>query len=98
MPVLSSVDREKFGVLRLTHVATRFEELLKERASHYSTPEEVVLTAVDVVVELRRTNGIEKPMRQSGFPIPDTFSCRNQLCAGTKKRHGSDEELRNPRP
>jgi len=69
--VFTSVDHEKFRALRITHVATRFEELIKDEANDDATPEELFLTAVDEALELRRSSRIEKLIRQAGFPLPE---------------------------
>ncbi len=45
--VFTSADHEKFGALRITNVATRFEELINDEANDDATPEELFLTAVD---------------------------------------------------
>lgn len=69
-PVFSSVDYDKFRALRITQVALQFEELLKDEHNDARTPEELFLTAVDEALELRRSNRIDKLIRQAGFPIP----------------------------
>lgn len=69
--VFTSVDHEKFRALRITHVATRFEELIKDEANDEATPEELFLTAVNEALELRRSSRIEKLVRQAGFPLPE---------------------------
>jgi len=68
--MFSSVDYEKFRALRITHVAARFEELMKDEGNHELTPEQLFLTAVDDSLELRRANRIERLTRQACFPIP----------------------------
>jgi DNA replication protein DnaC len=67
----TSVDYDKFRALRVTHVATRFEELIGDEANDDLTPEQLFLTAVDDALETRRVNKIEKLIRQAGFPIMD---------------------------
>ncbi len=68
-PVFSSVDYDKFRALRITQVALQLEELLKDDGNDTKTPEELFLTAVDDALELRRSNRIDKLIRQAGFPI-----------------------------
>lgn len=68
--MFTSVDYEKFRALRITHVASRFEELIKDESNDELTPEQLFLTAVDDTLDLRRANRIEKLIRQAGFPIP----------------------------
>jgi hypothetical protein len=64
--VFTSVDHEKFRSLRITHVATRFEELIKGEANDDATPEELFLTAVDEALELSRSSRIEKLVHKAG--------------------------------
>jgi DNA replication protein DnaC len=68
--VFTSVDYDKFRTLRITHVATRFEELIGDEANDELTPEQVFLTAVDDALEARRAARIDKRIRAAGFPIP----------------------------
>jgi DNA replication protein DnaC len=68
--MFTSVDYEKFRALRITHVATRFEELIKDEGNDGLTPEQLFLTAVDDALDMRRANRVEKLIRQAGFPIP----------------------------
>lgn len=68
--MFTSIDHEKFRALRITHVATRFEELINDEGNDQLTPEQLFLTAVDDALDMRRANKIEKLIRQAGFPIP----------------------------
>jgi DNA replication protein DnaC len=68
--IFTSVDYDKFRALRITHVATRFEELLNDETNDEATPENLFLTAVDDALQARRANKIEKLIRAAGFPIP----------------------------
>ena len=68
--MFTSIDHEKFRALRITHVATRFEELIRDESNDQLTPEQLFLTAVDDALDMRRANRIEKLIRQAGFPIP----------------------------
>lgn len=68
--MFSSVDYDKFRALRITQVATQFEELLKDDNNDGRTPEELFLTAVDEALEVRRSNRIDKLIHQARFPIP----------------------------
>ncbi len=68
--MFTSIDHEKFRALRITHVATRFEELINDESNDQLTPEQLFLTAVDDALDMRRANRIEKLIRQAGFPIP----------------------------
>lgn len=66
----TSIDYDKFRALRVTHVATRFEELITDEANDQFTPEQLFLTAVDDALEQRRINQVDKLTRQAQFPIP----------------------------
>lgn len=67
----TSIDYDKFRALRVTHVATRFEELIADEANDTLTPEQLFLTAVDDALELRRAHKVDKLIRHARFPIPD---------------------------
>lgn len=67
----TSIDYDKFRALRVTHVATRFEELITDEANDEFTPEQLFLTAVDDALEQRRIHKVDKLIRQARFPIPD---------------------------
>lgn len=69
--VFTTVDYDKFRALRVTHVATRFEELIKDDANDALTPEQLFLTAVDDALDLRRAGKIDRLVRAAAFPIPD---------------------------
>jgi len=66
----TSIDYDKFRALRVTHVATRLEELIQDEANDTLTPEQLFLTAVDDALESRRVNTVERLIRQAQFPIP----------------------------
>jgi DNA replication protein DnaC len=68
--MFTSEDYEKFRALRITHVATRFEELIRDEGNDELTPEQLFLTAVDDALDQRRANRIDKLIRQAKFPIP----------------------------
>jgi DNA replication protein DnaC len=68
--VFTSTDYEKFRALRITHVATRFEELIADEVNDELTPEQLFLTAIDDALEQRRANRIAALIRKAGFPIP----------------------------
>ena len=68
--MFTSIDYEKFRTLRITHVATRFEELIADEANDELTPEQLFLTAIDDALEQRRANRIAALIRTAGFPIP----------------------------
>lgn len=68
--MFTSIDYDKFRALRVTHVATRLEELIQDEGNDALTPEQLFLTAVDDALESRRINKVDKLIRQASFPIP----------------------------
>lgn len=66
----TSIDYDKFRALRITHVATRLEELITDETNDTLTPEQLFLTAVDDALQVRRANKIDKLIKAAGFPIP----------------------------
>ena len=54
--MFTSADYEKFRELRVTHLATRFAELISDDVNDDLTPEQLFLTATDDALELRREN------------------------------------------
>lgn len=70
MGVFTSIDYDKFRTLRITHVATRFEELLTDENNDVLTPEQLFLTAVDDALEQRRAGRVAASIRKAKFPLP----------------------------
>lgn len=70
MGMFTSTDYDKFRTLRITHVATRFEELIADEVNDTLTPEQLFLTAVDDALEQRRANHIAAAIRRAKFPLP----------------------------
>jgi hypothetical protein len=68
--MFTSVDHEKFRANRITHVATRIEQLISDEGNDELTPEQLFSTAVDDALDARRAARIDKLIRQAGFPIP----------------------------
>lgn len=68
--MFTDLDQQKFRTLRITHVATRFEELITDEANDELTPEQLFLTAVDDALDQRRAHRIDKLIRAAQFPIP----------------------------
>lgn len=69
--MFTSTDYDKFRALRVTHVATHFEQLLVEESNDGLTPEQLFLVAVDDALEQRHANRVDKLIRAARFPIPD---------------------------
>lgn len=65
----TSIDYDKFRALRVTHVATRFAELIGDETNDTLTPEQLFLTAVDDALQGRQANKVDKLIRGAGFPI-----------------------------
>ena len=95
--MFTSIDYEKFRTLRITHVATRFEELIADEANDELTPEQLFLTAIDDALEQRRANRIAALIRKAGFPDPDRHDRRARLPAGPRHQPHQDAPLRRPR-
>lgn len=68
----TSIDYDKFRQLRVTHIATRFEELITDEHYDTLTPEQIFLTAVDQALEQRRANRVDRLISAAKFPIPQT--------------------------
>lgn len=66
----TSIDYDKFRALRVTHVATRLEELFSDETKDELTPEQLFLIAVDDALEARRAHKIDRLIRTAKFPIP----------------------------
>ncbi|MET3861420.1 DNA replication protein DnaC [Dietzia sp. 2505] len=68
--MFTEIDHQKFRNLRITHVATRFEELISDEANDELTPEQIFLTAVEDALDQRQAHRIDKQIRAAKFPIP----------------------------
>ena len=79
--MFTSIDYDKFRALRVTHVATSFEELIKDEANDTLTPEQLFLTAVDDALKQRRHNRTSKLIQQERFPIPHACWSRRSTTA-----------------
>jgi hypothetical protein len=94
--MLPSIDYDKFRALRVTHVATRFEELIGDETNDTLTPEQLFLTAVDDALEQRRHSRLEKLIRQAKFPIPHASVASARLPRRRRHRGDADASLRCP--
>ena len=63
-------DYDKFRELRVTHLATRFEELITDEGNDGLTPEQLFLTAADDALELRREHRVAGLIKKARFPLP----------------------------
>ncbi|MDO2932970.1 ATP-binding protein [Paeniglutamicibacter sulfureus] len=68
--MFSPEAHEKFKALRITRLASKFEELANDEANHRLTAEELFHEAADDMLTERRSESIAKRSRQAGFPIP----------------------------
>ena len=64
--MFTEIDHQKFRNLRITHVATRFEELISDEANDELTPEQIFLTAVDDALDQRQAHRIDMNIRLTG--------------------------------
>ncbi len=63
-------DYDKFRELRVTHLASRFEDLIADEANDVLTPEQLFLTATADALELRREHRVSGLIKKAGFPLP----------------------------
>lgn len=68
--MFSPEAHEKFKTLRLTRLATKFEELVNDEANNRLTAEELFSAAAEDILAERRSENISKRSRQAKFPIP----------------------------
>ncbi len=92
--MFTGVDHGKFRALRITHVATRFEQLISDEGNGELTPEQLFLTAVDDALDARRAARIDKLIRASRLPDPDRDDRRDRLPRGPGHPPHQDAPLR----
>jgi DNA replication protein DnaC len=80
--VFTTADYDKFRTLRVTHIATRFEALIRDEANDHLTPEQLFLTAVDDALDLRASNKITAAIKAAAFPIPGATIEEIDYCEG----------------
>jgi len=80
--MFTAIDYEKFRVLRITHVATRFEALITDEANDNLRPEQLFLTAADDALESRNQGRITAAIKAAGFPIPTASIAEVDYCEG----------------
>lgn len=68
--MLNSEDHQKIKDLRLTVFADKFLELASDEANDKLLPEEVFMQAVNHALDARRSNKIDKLIKQARFPLP----------------------------
>ncbi len=68
--MFTSEDYNKFRELRVTHLATRFEELITDDTNDDLTPEQLFLTAAADALDVRRAHRVSGLIKKARFPIP----------------------------
>ncbi|XBH22731.1 ATP-binding protein [Jonesiaceae bacterium BS-20] len=68
--MLNDVDHQKIRSLRLTVFAQKFFELVNDPANEKLLPEEVFMKAADHTLDIRRSNKIDRLIKQARFPLP----------------------------
>lgn len=68
--MFTSVDHEKFRTLRITHLATQFEQLIMDEGNDHLTPEQLFQTAAEQALALRREHRVSSFIKKAGFPHP----------------------------
>lgn len=66
----TSEDHEKFKELRLTPLAEKFQELVNYEAHDHQLSEDVFMAAGNHALDARRSNKIERLIKQAKFPLP----------------------------
>ncbi len=82
--MLDSHDHEKIRDLRLTVFAEKFLELVNDEANDKLLPEEVFMQAVDHTLDTRRSNKIDKLIKQAQFPLPGASIAELEYLPGRK--------------
>ncbi len=68
--MLSSEDHQKIKELRLTVFAEKFFALVQDEANYKLLPEDVFMAAVEHSLDTRRSNRIDRLIKQARFPLP----------------------------
>ena len=84
VPMLNSEDHQKIKDLRLTVFAEKFLELVNDEANDKLLPEEVFMQAVDHSLDARRSNKIDRLIRQAQFPFPGASIAELQYVPGRR--------------
>lgn len=71
MSIFTPEDYEKFRTLRITSVATIFDQILADEDNEQVAPETLFLQAVDQALNERRSKRIQKLITQARFPFAD---------------------------
>lgn len=80
----TSEDHEKFKELRLTPLAEKFEELIADESHDHQLPEEVFMAAVDHALDARRSNKVDRLIKQAKFPLPSASIAEIHYVPGRK--------------
>ncbi|KAA0969850.1 hypothetical protein FQ154_20575 [Paeniglutamicibacter gangotriensis] len=68
--MLNSEGHQKIKDLRLTVFAEKFLELTNDEANDKLLPEQVFMQAVHHSLDSRRSNKVDKLIKQARFPLP----------------------------
>lgn len=71
MNIFTKQDYEAFRTLRITHMAQAFEALLAQETNELVEPENLFRQAATDALDLRRSNKIERLIKQAGFAFAD---------------------------
>ena len=95
--MFTSIDYDKFRALRVTHVATRLEELIQDEGNDTLTPEQLFLTAVDDALESRRIKQSRQTHPPGCIPDPGRDRCRGRLPRRARDHSGQNAPICRPR-
>lgn len=83
-PMLNSEDHRKIKDLRLTIFAEKFLELVNDEANDKLLPEQVFMQAVNHSLDARRSNKVDKLIKQARFPLPGASIAELHYLPGRK--------------
>ena len=82
--MLNSEDHQKIKDLRMTVFADKFLELLNDDTNDKLLPEEVFMQAVNHSLDNRRSQKIDKLIKQARFPLPEASIAELHYAPGRK--------------
>ena len=82
--MLSSEDHQKIKELRLTVFAEKFFELVQDEANDKLLPEEVFMAVVEHSLDARRSNRVDRLIKQARFPLPQASIAEMHYGPGRK--------------
>jgi DNA replication protein DnaC len=84
LPAANSEDHPKIKDLRLTLSAEKFLELADDEANDTLLPGEVIMQAVGHALDARRSNKVDKLIKQARFPLPGAWIAELHYLPGRK--------------